>query len=74
MQGYSGASTVERKLAEVDDVTFQNVLALDTTNANIMGYPTVQSRNWTIRNVTSFHVAYDPYQPPHNAIFLEGSN
>lgn len=60
--------------AEVDDVTFQNVLILDTTNANIMGYPTVQSRNWTIRNVTSFHVAYDPDQPPHNAIFLEGSN
>jgi hypothetical protein len=60
-------------MAQVDNVTFNNVLILDTTNANIMGYPTVQSLNWSVNNVTSFHVAYDPDGSSHSAIFLEGS-
>ncbi len=60
-------------LAQVDNVTFNNVLILDTTNANIMGYPTVQSLNWSVNNVTSFHVAYDPDGSSHSAVFLEGS-
>ncbi|MEO8285692.1 MAG: S-layer homology domain-containing protein [Chloroflexota bacterium] len=59
--------------AQIDDVTFSDVLILDTTNANIMGYPTIQSRNWLIQNVTSFHVLYDPDGSSHSATFLEGS-
>ncbi|MEO8285689.1 MAG: right-handed parallel beta-helix repeat-containing protein [Chloroflexota bacterium] len=59
--------------AQIDNVMFNNVLILDTTNANIMGYPTVQSRNWTIQHVTSFHVLYDPDGQEHSTIFLEGS-
>ncbi|MEO8285691.1 MAG: right-handed parallel beta-helix repeat-containing protein [Chloroflexota bacterium] len=59
--------------AQIDNVTISNVLILDTTNANLMGYPTIPSRNWNMQNITSFHVQYDPDGSGHMQNFLEGS-
>jgi hypothetical protein len=56
----------------INNVTLHNVLVLDGTNANIMGYDQIASQNWSITNVTSFHVLYDPDAGAHHNILLRG--
>lgn len=59
-------------LARVDDVIIRNCLFIDTTNANIMGYPQVKSRNWTIDHVTAYMTRTNPDGKVRTNVFLEG--
>ncbi len=59
--------------AQVDDVTIRDSLFLNTTNANIMGYPQIKSRNWTIDHVTAFMTRTNPDGKERTNLFLEGS-
>jgi hypothetical protein len=74
MQGtILGQSPSNGVAAQVDDVTIRDSLFIDTTNANIMGYPQVKSRHWTIDHVTAFMTRTNPDGKERTNLFLEGS-
>ncbi len=74
MQGtILGQAPSNNVAAQVDDVVIRNSLFINTTNANIMGYPQVKSRTWTIDHVTAFMTRTNPDGKERTNLFLEGS-
>jgi hypothetical protein len=73
MQGtILGQVSTSGRAARVDDVTIRNCLFLNMTNASIMGYPQVKSRNWTIDHVTAYMTRTNPDGKARTNLFLEG--
>jgi len=73
MQGtILGQSPSNNVAAQVDDVTIRDSLFIDATNANVMGYPQVKSRNWIIDHVTAFMTRTNPDGKERTNLFLEG--
>lgn len=74
MQGtLLGQSQSGSNYAVINNVTMTDVLALDNTNANIMGYDAIVEQNWHIDHVTLFHVLYDPDAGQHHQLLLRGT-
>jgi hypothetical protein len=74
MQGtILGQTPTHGVAAQVDDVTIRDTLFLDATNANIMGYPQIKSRHWTIDHVTAFMTRTNPDGKERTNLFLEGT-
>jgi len=73
MQGtILGQVTTAGPVARLDDVTIRNCLFINLTNANIMGYPQLKNRNWTIDHVTAFMTQTNPDGKVRTNLFLEG--
>ena len=67
-----GQSPSHGNFAEVDNVTIRNCLMIAAANSNIMGYPAVKSKKWTMDHLTVYSVRYAPDGGHHTSIFLEG--
>jgi hypothetical protein len=75
MQGtLLGQALSNNEQATINNVTINNVLVLDATNANLMDYAQTNPANWTLSHVTSFHVLYDPDGNGHTNVTLNGTN
>lgn len=59
--------------ATINNVTLRDVLLMNATGTNIMGYPNVRSQNWRLERVTSFMTPKNPANDNHNTLYLQGA-